>query len=381
MKKPKKPKLLQTKQNQCILFLLLFITAVHIAAWNSKAFTNWYRLYVFPVWTGFLGRISGLCRWSVGEVLIIMGILLVLFEIVLLPFFIRNRRKLPRFLPWNLRLACWILVYIYGTETLNCYVLYHAPTVEEQYFDAGADYGTEELIAAYTQVVTKANELSGQVTRRADGTAVYDGSDTQLYAACAQAMRAQGTNYPYLAGYYPRPKPIRASHFMSQQYLLGIYFPFTMEANYNTVMYPVNTPATICHEYSHLKGIILEDEANYFGFMACIESDDPYLQYSGYLSVIGYLARQVQNSVPEETRQTMVHANAQVLQDDVFLTNEQWDEVEKKAVLSTEKVNKATNVFLETNLTMNGVEDGISSYSRVVRLVVRYYAEIKHMTK
>lgn len=222
-------------------------------------------------------------------------------------------------------------------------------------------------------MVAKANALAGQVKRDAKGRAVFDGTDAQLYEKCRQAMRKQGEVYPYLSGYYPDPKPIRASHFMSQQYLLGIYFPFTMEANYNTVMYPVNMPATICHEYSHLKGIILEDEANYFGFAACIESDDPYLQYSGYLSVIGYLSRQVRESVPQEIRKDMEQVSGQVIQDDVFLTEEQWERVEEKAVLPTETVNKAANAFLETNLTMNGVKDGIKSYSRVVRLVLKYY--------
>ena len=138
-------------------------------------------------------------------------------------------------------------------------------------------------------------------------------------------------------------------------------------------MYPVNVPATVCHEYSHLKGIILEDEANFFGFLACIESDDVYLQYSGYLSVLGYLARQERKSVPEELRKTLPAASGLVQKDDIFLTEEQWEQVEKRAVFSTETVNEATNVFLETNLTMNGISDGIQSYSRVVRLVVKYY--------
>ena len=360
---------------RCMLFLILAITAVHITAWNSRVFTDWYRLHIFPIWTNLLGRISDLYSGSVGEILILAGICLVLLEIVLLPLFAVRRSRFWKYRTWNIRLLCWIFVYIYGTETLNCFVMYHASTVEEQYFEQKDDYGREELMAAYTQVVTKANELSNQVKRSADGTPVYDGSEEELYEQCMKAMQAQGKVYPYLAGYYPDPKPIRASHFMSQQHLLGIYFPFTMEANYNTVMYPVNVPATICHEYSHLKGIILEDEANYFGFAACIEAEDIYLQYSGYLSVLGYLARQVRTSVPEEIRQTMVTANEQVCKDDVFLTQEQWKQVEKKAFFSTETVNKATNVFLETNLTMNGVEDGINSYSRVVRLVVRYYAE------
>ena len=368
--------------NSCVFAVLLLTTGVHILSWNSKAFTDWYRLRLFPVLTGIPARISDLFSGSVGEILIAAGVLVAVLELFLVPVLAWKTRqgnthkpdaKAARIKKWNLRFACWVLVYIYVTETLNCYMLYHASTVEEQYYSTGGEQGTELLVRAYSEVVAKANALAGQVKRDAKGRAVFDGTDAQLYEKCRQAMRKQGEVYPYLSGYYPDPKPIRASHFMSQQYLLGIYFPFTMEANYNTVMYPFNMPATICHEYSHLKGIILEDEANYFGFAACIESDDPYLQYSGYLSVIGYLSRQVRESVPQEIRKDMEQVSGQVIQDDVFLTEEQWERVEEKAVLPTETVNKAANAFLETNLTMNGVKDGIKSYSRVVRLVLKYY--------
>lgn len=405
----KKPRM--KVRHMILAALLILLTGIHILSWNSKEFTEWYRLHVFPVWTGTLGRISGLFPSSVGEVLIVTGVCLLVFEALyflaaVAGFFCRFWKKKAfrpnkaaekqgqtekqdqiagqvradnrnqRFIrTWNCRLLAGIFVYIYVTETLNCYMLYHAPTVEEQYFGHNKEYGAKELVYAYTQIVAKANDLSAKVARDEHGQAVYDGSDAQMYQACRNAMQAQGEKYPYLAGYYPNPKPIRASRFMSQQYLLGIYFPFTMEANYNTVMYPANLPATICHEYSHLKGIIMEDEANYFGFLACIESDDLYLQYSGYLSVIGYLSRQVKQSVPPEMRRGLITANDQVLKDDVFLTEEQWEQVEEKAVVPTETVNKATNAFLEKNLTLNGIADGIDSYSRVVRLIVRYYSE------
>ncbi len=312
--------------NSCVFAVLLLTTGVHILSWNSKAFTDWYRLRLFPVLTGIPARISDLFSGSVGEILIAAGVLVAVLELFLVPVLAWKTRqgnthkpdaKAARIKKWNLRFACWVLVYIYVTETLNCYMLYHASTVEEQYYSTGGEQGTELLVRAYSEVVAKANALAGQVKRDAKGRAVFDGTDAQLYEKCRQAMRKQGEVYPYLSGYYPDPKPIRASHFMSQQYLLGIYFPFTMEANYNTVMYPVNMPATICHEYSHLKGIILEDEANYFGFAACIESDDPYLQYSGYLSVIGYLSRQVRESVPQEIRKDMEQVSGQVIQDDV----------------------------------------------------------------
>ena len=109
--------------------------------------------------------------------------------------------------------------------------------------------------------------------------------------------------------------------------------------------------------------------------MACTESDDPYLQYSGYLSVLGYLSAQVRASVPEKIRKKLVQPDPQVLADDIFLTEKQWEQVEEKALLPTETVSQATDTFLNTTLTINGVEDGIRSYSRVVRLLIHYYMD------
>ena len=45
-----------------------------------------------------------------------------------------------------------------------------------------------------------------------------------------------------------------------------------------------NIPHTICHELSHLKGFMREDEANFIGYLACIGSDSPDFRYSGYLT-------------------------------------------------------------------------------------------------
>ena len=42
-------------------------------------------------------------------------------------------------------------------------------------------------------------------------------------------------------------------------------------------------------------------------------------------------------------------------------------------MLKTETVKQAADTFLETTLTLNGVEDGTVSYSRVVKLLLQYY--------
>ena len=192
-------------------------------------------------------------------------------------------------------------------------------------------------------------------------------------------MQALGEEYDGLSGFYPRPKPLLFSDFMCQQYMQGYYFPFSMEANYNDVMYLMNKPATLCHELAHLKGYIYEDEANFIGFLACVSSDDLFFQYSGYLSVLYYLDNDFYDAVggdleryrQEEAILPQVHA------DNIFVKQEDWDRINEEALIDTEIVEAASDSFTEASLKLNGVEDGMISYNRVVKLLLQYYLDVK----
>ena len=59
--------------------------------------------------------------------------------------------------------------------------------------------------------------------------------------------------------------------------------------------------------------------------------------------------------------------------DNIFLTEEEWDRIEDKAILDTETVDEVSDAFTETTLKINGVSDGMISYSRVVKLLLQYY--------
>ena len=64
-----------------------------------------------------------------------------------------------------------------------------------------------------------------------------------------------------------------------------------------------------------------------------------------------------------------------VWQDAVFVSEEEWDRINGKALIDTETVDKASDVFIDTNLKVNGVADGSISYSRVVLLLLQYYCD------
>ena len=140
-------------------------------------------------------------------------------------------------------------------------------------------------------------------------------------------------------------------------------------------MYITNKPCTLCHELSHLKGFIYEDEANFIGYLACIDSDDPLFQYSGYLSVLTYVDKDFYKSIGRDKAKyrTYPQISRQVKKDDVFLTSEEWSRVNANAWISTKTVSTVSNTAVNVSLKTNGVKDGIVSYSRVVQRLMDYY--------
>ncbi len=381
------------------------VAALNIAAWNSAAFCDWYISYIFPVWVNTYGRFTGLFPFSVGEWMLIAGALLLAgAALFLLPWLVaelirkvKNRdavsglihffRRYYTFFAWTLLAVCLVM-------TLNCFILYHAHTFSQRYFESKSDISDqepkqqlEELIRVYNMVAQNSINLSERMDRDENGRVVYSGSvgkngeRLDMADKARQAMKELGKTYGQLDGYYPRPKALYFSDFMCQQYMCGYYFPFSMEANYNDVMYILNIPSTMCHELAHLRGFIYEDEANFIAYLACVSSDDVFFQYAGYLSVLTYLYNDLYRACQTAPQTFAMAAEAvqpvsvtdKVWEDSVFVTQEEWDRINSHALLDTEFVDKAADIFIDTNLKVNGISDGSVSYSRVVSLLLEYY--------
>ncbi len=420
------------------IFIILFFTvAINIISWNSRVFSDWYRENIFILWGPLYGIVTGRTDRSVGEVMLGVAAVLVLLFVVVVCILTTakilrsiRKRKAPekseevsisavparavtdRVCIEYIKVFAVILAVVALIQTHNCFVLYHTSTFEEQYLSemlkekGDRKYTLEELGRLRDLIVTRANELAPLMPRDNDGSIVFDGD---MAGIAVDSMKALGEDYQGLSGYYGRPKALYTSNFFSQQYIQGYYFPFSMEANYNDVMYIANIPATMCHELAHTKGYINEDEANLIGFLACIRSDEDFFKYSGYLMVLGYINNDLIDSIkmdvatqyglqtdsPDEISRasleaagidvdeynesiqtlydTHVRISDDVLHDRVFLTKEAWDEVESNAVLDTETVHAASDAFINTNLKANGVSQGDAIYSEVVALLMDYY--------
>ena len=244
--------------------------------------------------------------------------------------------------------------------------MYQCKPFSDKYFSESV-YTSDSLERVYRILAENSDRLAKEVSRDENGSFKLMG-DT--YEEAKTAMKNLGKIYPQFKGYYPDPKPIMCSYFMSQQYLLGIYFPFTLEANYNRDVCDINIPNTLCHELAHLKGCIQEDEAGFIAFIACINSDSTELQYSGYLNALEY----VHNEISKQSIQTECQISELVWKDLYkFVPDGYWKENKSKEVVSTETVSAVSDAAMDTSLKMNGVDDGIKSYDRMVNLLIDYY--------
>ena len=380
--------------------IAVLTVGLNVLAWNSTAFCDAYIAYVFPVWVNTYGRVTGIFPFSVGEWMIGAGAALLVFTAVLsavlgimtIASCIRKKWKqgalftgirgfakgFYRFFAWTVLIVCLVM-------TLNCFILYHASAFSQKYFGEDTkEHSLEEVFALYNDIAKQCNELAGQVLRDGEGNIMYPAGKNlpDMEEKAVEIMKQLGKSYPQLDGYYPRPKALLASDFMCQQYMQGYYFPFSMEANYNDVMYILNKPATMCHELAHLRGYIFEDEANFISYLACVQSDDVTFRYSGYMSVLPYVTNDLYQAMQtspdryaEAARKTgIVKLDEQVLADDIFVTEEEWGRINGKALIDTETVDEISDAFVDTTLKINGVSDGMVSYSRVVELLLQYYA-------
>ena len=370
---------------------MLGVIMLNYLAWRSREFCDWYIDHIFPVWLNTYARLTSALSISVGEIMLILAVGITAFGI---GFFIYNLIRKGKYttglLKYGRTYACIVLVVGY-VMTLNCFILYHATGFAQKYMvkETGtmvvdmSDTAVVEVDtkgkSAYTKknlatlrdyLVEQCNTLADQIDRDEQGTAVYSGD---LIAESVHAMETMGQQYDRLSGYYVTPKYLKCSEFFSQQYIMGYYFPFSMEANINSVMYITNVAPTVCHELAHTKGFIFENDANMIGYLACIQSDDTFLQYCGYLSVLNYVNNDFYKSVNKSTYKKHVRISDRVADDNVFLTREDWQAVEKTAVVKTSTVKKVSNNFLNTNLKLNGVDEGIQQYNEVVNLLLDYY--------
>ncbi len=344
----------------CIAVLALTFT-LDMCGRNIAGFAEWYSGSVYPVWVNVTGFISGIFPFALGEILIILLIAASLSGIVFLAVkLIRgNKKRLIILRNAGLAVLC-LIAFIYLIYTLNCGINYNRTTFSAVSGLETEKYSVDELKALSEYLLVNANAAADEI-QKAGG---FDTADTEkLETECVTALTALGSEYSALAGFYPQPKALIISEIMSHLRLVGIYNPFTIEANYNKNAPKFSMPFTVCHELSHLKGFMQEDEANYIAYLACRKSDNIYLKYSGYVQALNYTLVKLYDAVGKDEYFRFFDRIHPLIQQELRDNNKYWEQYQTKIA----EVSSAVN---DTYLKVQGVQDGEKSYGRFVDLMI-----------
>lgn len=328
---------------------------------------------IYRVLAIVLGTITRWFPFSVGEICIYVlpFVALFFFGRFIFKLIKAKGKRMVTFGKGVLNFFCVISIGIFAFVML-CGTNYYRYRFET-YLDYKVDeYTKTDLYNLCDYLVEKLNESRENVQTDKDGITKSSYEDTgELLDVAGEVMSDFSKNYAALRYSTGEVKPVLASRAMSYTETVGIYIPFTMEANINIDTIYYNQPVDAIHELAHLRGIMLEDEANYVAYLACISSNEPDFIYSGYMLAYIYASNQLYNE-DMELYSRIIDKLSDGVKLDLNANHIYWKQFDTP---TGNKIANVSNKLNDTYLNINGQEQGTKSYGMVVDLLIAEYKE------
>ena len=354
------------------VFILGLIPAGLIITWLCKRFPGFsekvFSQGIYHMLASIYGGITSLLPFSLAEVIVVLLPFLCLF--FLLRFLIRlikgkgSRAQITGYFFLNLSCILSMLFFMY---VMLCGVNYHRYSFARHSGLMVCDSSIEELYQLCEDLSEQAKTFRGQLKELGEKEVFrLSTSDYKTAKKARDAMSNLAKQFPILDGFRVTPKKVFLSKFMSYTEITGIYFPFTVEANVNVDVTDLSIPYTMCHELSHVRGFMREDEANFIAYLACVESGDVEFQYSGTMLALIHAGNALYAKSPSlyaKLRETY----SEGMITDLRHNSEYWEQFSNTIIASV------SNKVNDTYLKANNQQDGVQSYGRMVDLLLAWW--------
>lgn len=347
-----------------LLPLAAFTAVLHIISAFSEPFSDFFNSNISSLIRAALAFITNFIPFSLAELLII---LLPVFAFLLIRYAVKNHAESLK----------GVLIYALNLFSVICafYVLF--------FWCFGVGYNTESIdkkldierdTVSVEELVMTADILAGKTNEEAQGVLFRDRNFSVMPYGIAALSDKLCDAYDVFSGKTGLArgidtdlKPVMLSDAMAYTHITGIYSYFTGEANINTVFPDYTLPFTAAHEMAHQRGIAREDEANFVAFLVCIESEDAYIRYSGYLNLLEYVLNALYTADKDAYNAILDRIDLRVLYD-IASYNEFFEKYEDSVA------SDISGTVNDTYLKLNGTE-GEKSYGMVVDLAVAFFGQ------
>ncbi len=331
----------------------------------NPSWAEWYAVNVYPVISKSINSLSSAVDFSVAEIVVIVFFgLIILYTLYTVIKLIFGEKRLHRLFDYLLNIAaiasiiCFVFVFF-------CGINYHRLTFTEVSGFELKDSSTQELYELCLDLTDEVNALRAELDEDSNGVSETSLTYESLATKCKEAYDTLESTYPTLVSGYSITKPVHFSDIMSYSGITGVFFPFTYEANVNVAVPQYSLPSTMCHELTHLRGYMREDEANFIAYLACKASDEPFIKYSGYMLALTYSLNRLHGDSSEMYYDVYDRISDDV-KTDLRYSNSYWASHEGIVEEISDKVN---DVYLKVNMQ----DDGVKSYGRMVDLLLAEY--------
>ncbi len=352
----------------CCFGIAFISVIIHIFSLIFPSFADFINIHVAGGIRFLLAKLTGFVPFSLGESIVL---LLPAFIVALIIFVSYHTHKnhfelLTRFFA----VMFAVLSLFYTTFVMTLGMGYHGSTLDEKLGLVCKELTSDELLEVSGWLTEKVNEYVPKIDYITDSSSVMPYSFEEMNRKLNQAYRKAADKYDFVMGYSSRIKPVMSSKFLSKAGLLGMYSYYTGETNVNVDYMDYTLVFTCAHEMSHQRGIAKENEANFMAFLVCLESDDPYINYCGYINMLEYMLNPLYTTLKEENNLSVYSAMLSSLD---LKARTEIGVAAQKTQENSGTVSNISNKVNDTFIKVNGDKHGSNSYGLVIELTAAYY--------
>ncbi len=269
------------------LIMMVLCLAVKLFSLNDDTVETYYSRAFYQSLSSFFRMVFGSIPFSVGDLLYGLLFLFLLFLVIKFVFRVIRcgiRRPTSAQLYKKTNRFLQIILAIYFVFNILWGLNYNRVPVGEQLNYAVQDTTLADLKALNLWLVEKVNEekqlslaqkfdLQNFDFLRKESAIAYERLQAHSKISSIGTLSLKPTLYSWVAN--------------SSGYT-GYYNPFTGEAQVNEENPFYELPFVSCHEIAHQLGYAKEMEANFVGFLACMQSDNHLFRYSAYKAMLSY---------------------------------------------------------------------------------------------
>ncbi len=338
--------------------LVLQIVVMQIMSAFPDFVERYYSNGIYPVISRTSRIIFGSIPISVGDIIYILVIVYLLARLIKTRKTIKGR--------WKEILLRIINVISIGYFIFNLlWGINYVRVPLDKKLGIDHEYTEKDLHDFTKLLIEKTNRLHLEITEN-DTLKVVFSHDKEV------VMRMNHNGYRNLSKSHPEfhysnhsVKKSLISLPLTYMGFAGYLNPFTNEAQVNSMLPDYSFAATSCHEMAHQIGYASESEANFIGYLAAINNDDLYIQYSGYTLALRYCLGNWEVRDEKTLAELEKSINPGILKNFVE-SRTFWEQYESF-------IEVGFHIFYDNFLKINQQEEGLESYSRFVDLLVNYH--------